>query len=282
MQEHILAMVITCLRVRDWDANFENNRTRELKEMTWFKAPNSYDGDGFTELIEHENGASHYGAWMVILGIASKCDPRGTLLRCIAGGQKVAHDERSFARISRIPVNVFAEAIPRLLSIGWLERISFNGQEFTSIPQVGAMLGAITSQECDDVVTPRACAGALARTEGKGREGKEKKGRERIAAFAACDVVVPSEMDTPEVRQALSDWLTHKESLRQKYQSAESVAKIFKRFKSAVEFVEAVDHSIACNYRGIYSPGLKQPGTESDATPVCRVPSDEELAVWKP
>lgn len=276
-------MVITCLRVRDWGTNFENNRTRELKEMTWFKAPNSYDGDGFTELIEHENGASHYGAWMVILGIASKCDPRGTLLRCIAGGQKVAHDERSFSRISRIPEKVFCEVIPRLLSIGWLERISFDGQEFTSIPQEGATLGATSSQEGDDVVTPRACAGALARTEWKGREGKGKKGRERSAAFAACDVVVPSDMDVPEVRQALTDWLAHKDSLRQKYQSPESVARLFKKFKTSSEFIEAVDHSIACNYRGVFAPGSKLPATQQPPQQqMCRVPTDEELAAWNP
>ncbi len=30
--------------VVDWSKNYENNRTRELKRMTWLPLPNSFDG----------------------------------------------------------------------------------------------------------------------------------------------------------------------------------------------------------------------------------------------
>ena len=51
------------LRVRDWDALYENNRTRGDKRLGWVPIPNRMDGDGYTELVDHENGAAHLGAW---------------------------------------------------------------------------------------------------------------------------------------------------------------------------------------------------------------------------
>jgi hypothetical protein len=47
------------LRVRDWDAVYENNRSREYKKLKWVPIPNRMDGDGYTELVDHQNGAAH-------------------------------------------------------------------------------------------------------------------------------------------------------------------------------------------------------------------------------
>jgi hypothetical protein len=146
-------------RIRNWNKYFENNRTRELKKLDWVMSPNKHDGDGFTELLDHENGMAHYGAWHLILQVASKCDPRGTLLRDGAGGSKTPHTAQSIARITRGDSGVINEAIKRLVSIGWLETYEYVG----IIPQEGA-------EKC-----------GVFRREGKGREGKgiEGKGRER-------------------------------------------------------------------------------------------------------
>lgn len=108
-------------RIRDWAQHFENNRTRELKHLEWVPVPNRHDGDGFTELMDHPDAMSHYGAWHLILQVASKCDPRGTLLRDGAGGVKTPHTARSLARITRGDESVFTAAIERLLTIGWIE-----------------------------------------------------------------------------------------------------------------------------------------------------------------
>ena len=62
--------------------------------------------------------------------IASRCHTRGTLTR--DNGRP--HTAESLARISRIPVVIFEEALPRLLRIGWLEIT----QESAAIPQVPA------------------------------------------------------------------------------------------------------------------------------------------------
>ncbi len=104
-------------KVRDWLKHFENNRTRELKELRFIILPNKQDGDGYTELLNHPNGAAHYGAWCAIVQVASKCEPRGTLLR---DGAR-PHDSASLSRLTRISKTVFDEALSRLLLIGWLD-----------------------------------------------------------------------------------------------------------------------------------------------------------------
>jgi hypothetical protein len=107
------------LRVRNWDAHYEINRTRVLKRMLWLPLPNRLDNDGYIELVSHQNGAAHFGAWIGTVQVASRCKPRGTLMR----DDGTPHTVESLARITRIPAGVFEEAVPRLLSIGWLELI---------------------------------------------------------------------------------------------------------------------------------------------------------------
>ncbi len=107
------------LRVRGWDEHYENNRTRKMKNTAWVPIPNKLDNEGYVELVTHPNGAAHLGAWVVTLQVASRCHPRGTLVR--RDGHPHAPD--SLSLISRIPMGIFAEALPRLVSLGWLEEI---------------------------------------------------------------------------------------------------------------------------------------------------------------
>lgn len=135
------------LRVRDWAKYFENNRTRELKSMTWVPFPNSHDGDGYTELLDHPNGAAHFGAWVSIVQVASKCDVRGTLLR---DGAR-PHDARSLARMTRFPLAIMEEAIQRLVEVvGWLEVASDPAPEYgvTATPQESAATPQESAADC--------------------------------------------------------------------------------------------------------------------------------------
>ena len=157
------------LRIKDWPVLFENNRTRELKHMEWVPIPNRMDGDGYTELMDHPNAAAHFGAWISMVEVASRCDPRGTLLR---DGAK-PHDSRSLERMTRISAAVYDEAIPRLLSIGWIESeiVASNGD--TKIPHEGAVI-------------PQEGASSRARAEWNGRE---RKGTEHTVPPAGGGVV---------------------------------------------------------------------------------------------
>jgi hypothetical protein len=161
--------------IANWDGNFENNRTRDMKSMAWVPVPNKMDGDGYTELLDHPDGPLHYAAWMALVLVASRCGERGTLLR--STGEP--HDSASLSRMSRIPASVFAAAIPRLLRMGWIERKSLpdiESQAPAEIPQEGA-----ASPQATDYGTER---NGTERKEGN-TPLKPPKGDERFDAFWA-------------------------------------------------------------------------------------------------
>jgi hypothetical protein len=68
-------------RIKNWIENFENNRTKEMKDMRWVPVPNKHDGEGFRRIMAEKDGIIIYGCWNLILQTASKSHPRGTLLR---------------------------------------------------------------------------------------------------------------------------------------------------------------------------------------------------------
>lgn len=175
-------------KVKDWGAEFENNRTRELKHLEWVPIPNRMDGDGYTELVDHPNGAAHFGAWIAIVEIASKCDERGTLMR---NGRGIPHDAASLSRISRIPEEIFLEAIPRLIKIGWLEPI--NVIEITRKPEKPAEIPQ------EGATPPQEGASTRARDEGNGREWnrREENGKEAPRVFSSRREFDSDETFTP-------------------------------------------------------------------------------------
>lgn len=148
-------------RIKNWNENYENNRTREWKSMQWVPIPIKLDGSGYSTLIEHKNGAAHFGIWLAILEVAAKCEERGTLTR----GAGMPHDATSLSRVTRIPQKLISEAISRLLSpdIGWLE-VSPDPQQGASNTQVSRTQDAGKPQEG----APRA----------RGRSGIERNRKE--------------------------------------------------------------------------------------------------------
>jgi hypothetical protein len=87
-------------RINNWKAIYENNRTRTLKNMSWFPLPVKLNGDGFTLMMEEKDGVTIFGCFIILLEIASTCNPRGTLIR--SNGEP--HDSRSIMRLSRMNV----------------------------------------------------------------------------------------------------------------------------------------------------------------------------------
>lgn len=86
---------------------------------------------------------------------------------------------------------------------------------------------------------------------------KEERQAKRKQAVSVSEVQIPKELDTPEVRSALDEWLAYKRKRRESYQDAASVLKLLQQYVRAgpALFVSAVNHSIAQNYAGCYAPG---------------------------
>ncbi len=130
-------MMNQIIEIVEWAELYETHRTRELLRMEWVPMRNKQGGDGYTELLNHPNGAAHFGAWCALLEVGSRCsvgDPRrssadqarydagphphgrGLLIRTTGE----PHDAVSLERMTRIPRAIWEEVLPRLLSIGWI------------------------------------------------------------------------------------------------------------------------------------------------------------------
>lgn len=132
--------------ISNWDDIFENNRSREIKDLNWVAIPNRHDGSKFAELMSHKNGPQHFAAWILIVQVASRVrDSRGILRR----GDGSPHTPLSLSFVTRCPESVFSEAIPILFSLGWLK---IEGKEQTphlgaGLPHLGAAGGNRTEQD---------------------------------------------------------------------------------------------------------------------------------------
>ena len=106
-------------RIRAWDKHYENNRSRDLKRPEWLPLPNSFDGTGFMELMDHPAGMSHYGAWCLLLAAASRMPTRGLFVTDSGKAMTL----KDLARMTRGSAKTFEEVMPRFLAIGWVEEI---------------------------------------------------------------------------------------------------------------------------------------------------------------
>ncbi len=144
------------MEIVNWKKHFENNRTRELRKLNWVPVPNAFDGDGYTEVMSHAEGTRVMGSWLLILEVASKCLPRGRLVR----SRLRIHDAKTLARITGAKVEDFELAVPILIAVGWLEYKDMDDNDLY-VPSEN------TAGPCEEVTK-----------EGKGREEKGKEQKE--------------------------------------------------------------------------------------------------------
>jgi hypothetical protein len=109
-------MTIYC--VTNWNDIYENNRSRILKDLKWVPIPNGHDGEAYSRLMLRKDAAVIFSAWILILQVASRCEPRGELIK--AGGEP--HDAASLSIRTRAPKAWFERAIPVLVEMRWVSR----------------------------------------------------------------------------------------------------------------------------------------------------------------
>lgn len=146
------------LRVKDWNTLYETHKTRILKRLDYVMLKNSM-GYGYLCLLDHPDGAAHFGTWVALLQIASKCEKRGTLMR-----SDQPHTVASLSVLSRIPASVIETAVARLASpeVGWLEFVSSDGKvthmavSAGSAPESGARIEENRREENIKSISPTA------------------------------------------------------------------------------------------------------------------------------
>ena len=114
---------MTMYRIKNWEKHFENAKSRQIDSLSWVPVPNKHDGEGFRTIMSEPDGLVIYGCWHLILQVASKCHPRGTLVR----DDKTPHTSKSIAIKTGCGNQ---SAIQRTLDfcssleVGWIEQLA--------------------------------------------------------------------------------------------------------------------------------------------------------------
>lgn len=204
-------------RVRRWDELFEVAQTRKIKGvLKWVAVLVKHDGKGFRRLIEGSNGAARFGVWILIVQVAAKCATRGVLAD--EDGPLSIED---LALKTGCPIVSFLDALPTLLSIGWLEMV--DGDEsaegvsgFPFSDDEMAKLNAETDRllaevEADGILSPE----FMAQVEQDLREVESDLPVERPAGgYRTSGEVTPVTPDADDTRPAEPDLIVPAELAR--------------------------------------------------------------------
>jgi len=187
--------------IPDWDQQYENNRSRKVKDLAWVPVPNSHDGEGYMRVMSHPMAAQIFAAWILILEVASKCSRRGVLAR--ENGKP--YDAESLAMKTRANAEWFRVALEFLSSeeVGWLT--------IEPIEDLGA-------PRRQDDVTPTSPACHPGDEEGNGREKKEwKEGMEpaelasaltdHLLEIPACIRALEVDKNLPKAMEQVSEFV---------------------------------------------------------------------------
>jgi len=148
------------LVIPNWSEDFENNRSREYKHLRWVPVPNKHDGEGYAELLSGEHGLEDFACWVLIVQIASKCEPRnGYLVR----DDGRPYDARALSIKTRAPAQAFERAIARLLEIGWL--VDADPVDRSALRESRSALPRIELNRSEENRSERASSPAAAETE---------------------------------------------------------------------------------------------------------------------
>jgi len=147
---------VTTYHVANWGECYENNRSRKVKELAWVPIPNKHDGERYSRLMLRKDASQIFAAWILILQVASRCQPRGSLLR----SDGTPHDSDSLSVKTRAPRAWFDLALPVLVEMKWLSS--------ESVEQASL---ALDCHGPATVLPPSCCRGDEERTEENRIEG---------------------------------------------------------------------------------------------------------------
>ncbi|MCX7418002.1 MAG: hypothetical protein NT013_00490 [Planctomycetia bacterium] len=181
----------TTYRIRRWSEVFENSQSRQYQRLTWTPLPNKHDGKSFRRLISMADGPALYGAWVLLVQVASKCPQRGVL-----ADQDGPLDAEDLSHKTGAPAELFAKAFEALThpKIAWLEVVlpTVDQQHATSEPTV--TLGNMPLQRTEQNDSE---------TETEGFAEISKPDWPELDAFTRTETPQPADIDAESVWDAL-------------------------------------------------------------------------------
>lgn len=215
-------------KIKDWETYYENNRSRTVKDLQWVPIPNKHDGEKYSRIVIHEKGAIIFSTWIILLQVASRCHPRGTLVR----NDGKAHDIESLSIKTRAPIEWFKISIPYLVQVSWIEELAL---------------------DCHDPVSVLSSSCQLPDEEGK------KEGMERSCPNIEISdrYEIPSPLRVPQFMGAWDKWLNYRfpKGTKTHDQNVSLREQVLWCSKVGIErAVEAINFSVLQNYKGLFEP----------------------------
>lgn len=211
-------------KISKWNETYENNRSRTVKDLSWVAIPNRHDGENFSSIMAHKDGAVIFSAFVLMVQVASRCQQRGTLMR----DNGKPHTPATLATKTRAPEKWFVLAIEYLIKeTDWIEVEDF----------------AEDCQPPDSVTAPPCQSGDEERRER--REGKGGEGSASLPVKTMADIVVMEWNSTP-LPKCLEISTKRKQSLQSRLKEPFFVGK----WKEALNKVVASKFCNGANERG--------------------------------
>lgn len=102
------------IKIRDWEDNFERDRSKQWKALRWVPIPNK-QGAGYRKIMKSKNGLEVFACWISLVQVASTCYPRGDLSK---------YDLEALSDLTMIDSKKLSDAITFLSQdIDWIEVI---------------------------------------------------------------------------------------------------------------------------------------------------------------
>jgi hypothetical protein len=143
--------MMSLYRISQWDTLYETHETRKIKKaLAYVKLPNRFDGAGYRRLMTHEDGLTIFGAWILILEVASRCPIRGTLAD--ANGPYTAEDiaMKTGTRAEQIEKALGVLSHPR---IGWIEELEEHANVNRELAvSSGKIAHSVTAPDCAEMI----------------------------------------------------------------------------------------------------------------------------------
>lgn len=223
-------------KIRDWEIHFENNRSKAVENLRWVLIPNKHDGENFVTIIKSKHGAEIFAAWVLIIQVASKCHPRGTLMR----GNCKPHTPATLSIKTGAPEAWFKIALDFLEEhTDWLDIQEVAGDcqlTATQVPPDGIEVLRREGIEEKEMNEPSIPPASLSKW------------------HLALGLELPENLQTDNCLSALNDWLAYKRERRTAYKTVglkTLLAKLSREF-TAAELPMAIERSISNNWQGIF------------------------------
>ena len=228
--------------IANWASQFENSRSRSVSELHWVPIPNRHDGENYSKIMADESGAEIFAAWVLMVQVASKCNPRGKLIK----DNGSPHDAQSLSIKTRAPRGWFENAFVFLENnTDWL---IFDESDSQPSPDCHPPISRVSPSYQQGVIEGM--------KEGNGMEQKEKK---ESAARAALDSLISeneaSELNCHEFFAAWMEWETHRKEKRSALTASTASKQLAELERMGLgRALIAISHSIKNGWQGLFEP----------------------------